>query len=116
MIDVNTPRSLRTCDRREEKKTFNIISSSNKIDVNDFLTDGSNRKRSKTTTPVADKRKRGPYKKTKLQQEQSTSLIVTKDDENKSSTSSNGIKQKSLDTYINRELTPSLKDGILFLI
>ena len=34
---MNTPRALRTCDRREEKKTFNIISNSNKIDLIDLF-------------------------------------------------------------------------------
>ena len=47
---------------------------------------------------VAAKKKRGPYKKTKLKIAHSGSLLATNDDENKSSTSSNGINQKSLDT------------------
>lgn len=62
MIDVNAPRALRTCDRREEKKTFNIISSSNKIDIQLLFNNGNSdtkvknnkkkRIRSKTTDGV----------------------------------------------------------------
>jgi hypothetical protein len=88
---MNTPRALRTCDRREEKKTFNIISNSNKIDLIDLFSNdtkkGTKKKRSKTAenSPSPAKRKRGPYKKTKLKEESSSIIANETNDENSNS-------------------------------
>jgi hypothetical protein len=96
-IDVNTPRTLRTCDRREEKKTFNIISKySNKVDLNEC---SKKKLKTKKRANTIDNIPKNLSKKIKKESENNTPPSTTiakvqKDRKSRTSLSSNKARKR----------------------